>query len=302
MGAVGGYFGGKLALSQHEVIFIARGSHLEAIRKNGLLVEGETERFTAHPTLATDNPADAGVVDLVLLATKSWQVDEAAEQMQPMIGKDTLILPLLNGVEAPFQLAKHFGEERVLGGFCRVQSQKIADGHIIQNGTPPMIAVGAIWDNAFRLQRIANTLRKAGLDVQWPENIQVESWQKLLFVGSLGGIGAVSRMNAGVLRSIPESRALLREAMAEVYEVAIARKIPMRPTAVSEGLALLDKLAPTATASMQRDILNGLPSELEAQTGVILRFGQELDIETPIHRFIYYSVLPAEKLARGTTP
>src|SRR5690349_4023383 len=91
LGAVGGYFGGKLAQSKHEVIFIARGKNLEAIREKGLLVESETGSFTAHPSLATDNPAEVGVVDLVLLATKTWQVDEAAEQMEPMIGKNTLI-------------------------------------------------------------------------------------------------------------------------------------------------------------------------------------------------------------------
>jgi 2-dehydropantoate 2-reductase len=299
LGAVGGYFGGKLAQTRHDIIFIARGKHLEAIRENGLYVESEQGDFLARPSLATDNPAEAGLVDLAILATKTWQVDEAAEQMKPMIGENTLILPLLNGVEAPYQLAKHFGEPRILGGFCRIQSQKMAYGRIQQGGANPMIAIGAIWDNAHRITMIANVLREAGITVQWPESILAEMWQKLLFVASFGGVGAVSRMNAGVMRTIPESRSLLQEAMAEIYEVAIAQNIPMRPTAMDEGMKTLDSLASTATASMQRDILNGLRSELEAQNGVVVRYGQALGVSTPVNRFIYYSLLPSEKLARS---
>jgi 2-dehydropantoate 2-reductase len=299
LGAVGGYFGGKLAQSKHDIIFIARGKHLEAIRENGLYIETEEGDFVARPSLATDNPAAAGTVDLVLLATKTWQIHEAAEQMKAMVGENTLILPLLNGVEAPYQLAKHFGEARVLGGFCRIQSQKIADGRIQQSGTNPFIAMGAIWDNAHRITTIAKLFRKAGITVQWPESILAEMWQKLLFVASFGGIGAVSRMNAGVIRSLPESRALIQEAMAEIYEVAMAQNIPMRPTAIDEGMTTVDSLAPTATASIQRDILNSLPSELEAQNGVVVRYGQALGVATPVNRFIYYSLLPSERLAKG---
>jgi len=302
VGAVGGYFGGKLTQTNHEVIFIARGDHLQAIRENGLQVVSENGTFVAQPALATDNPSDVGEVDLLLVATKTWQIEEAAAAMRPMLTDSTVVLPLLNGVEAPQQLEHLLGTGIVLGGFCRVQSQIIAPGKIKQGGTSAYIALGAMRGGQQYHTQVAamkSVLDETGAIVEVPHSIEAAMWQKLLFVSSLGGVGAVTRMPAGILRKLPETRTMLQAAMREIYEVAIAQKLPMAGDAVAIGMGIVDRLPQAATASMQRDLMNGRPSELEAQNGVVVRFGAQFGIETPTHRFVYHSMLPSEKQARG---
>lgn len=303
VGAVGGYFGGKLAQTEHDVTFIARGKHLAAIREHGLRVDSENGDFVAHPARATDDPAEIGEVDVVVLATKAWQVRDAAHAMQPLVGENTMVLPLLNGVEAPMQLAAVLGDACVLGGFCRVLSRVEAPGHIVQGGTPPFVAFGELDSSVTqRIEQLAELFESAGVNVQRPPNIRAAMWQKLLFIASFGGLGAVTRMPAGVLRSIPETHSLLREAMQEVKDVAAARGIEMVPDAVEKGLAQVANLPHEGTASMQRDIMNGYPSELDAQNGAVVRLGEDVHIETPVHRFIYHSLMPSERKARGQLP
>lgn len=301
VGGVGGYFGGKLAHhSGHELIFIARGAHLEAIREHGLHVQEPENYFVARPALATDDPEQVGPVDLILVATKAWQVHEAAEQMRPMLGPDTVIIPLLNGVEAPEQLAEHLGEKHVLGGFCRVMSQIEAPGKISQGGTPPYVAFGELQGaESARVAALRVVFVSAGIAVQPTPNIRAAMWQKLLFIASFGGIGAVSRATAGQIKYSPATYEMLWEAMAEVKQVARARKIAMAADALEQGIRFFDSLPYDATASMQRDIMEGRPSELEAQNGAVLRLGAEVNVDAPVHRLIYASLIPAERKARG---
>lgn len=300
IGGVGGYFGGKLAQTEHEVAFIARGEHLAAMQRAGLRVISESGDFVAHPDHASADPAQIGPVDLVLVATKAWQIPQAAAAMQPLIGSETIVLPLLNGVEAPEQLAATLGAERVLGGFCRVQSHRSAAGEITQGGTPPFIALGEMDGSAS--QRVADLtalFESAGIDAQTPQSIQAAMWQKLLFIAAFGGVGALTRMPVSVLRTEPDVRALLQACMQETVAVALANAVPMAANAVESGMAQIDALAPHATASMQRDILAGRPSELDAQNGAVVRYGTRGGIATPTHRFVYAALQPQEQAARG---
>ena len=300
VGAVGGYFGGRLATADEDVYFIARGSHLQKIREQGLRVDSEYGDFVAHPTLATDNPSEVGEVDVVVVATKAWHIEAAAEDIRPMVGEKTVIVPLLNGVEAPQKLGSILGMEKVLGGFCRVQANKEADGTIVQNGTPPFVAFGEL-DGVMskRVIFLKAIFEAAGITVQVPENILAAMWQKLLFIAAFGGVGAVTRMPVGVIRSLPETRSMLQDAMQEAYTVALASGIPMADDAVTNALSLVDAFPDESTASMQRDIMNGYPSELDAQNGAVVRAGIAVNVPTPTHRFIYHSLLPLEKKARG---
>ncbi len=301
IGGVGGYFGGRLAQHPgHEVIFIARGAHLTAIQQHGLMVTSQDASFTVHPALATDDPAQAGVVDLVLVATKAWQVTDAAAAMRPLIGSETLVVPLLNGVEAPDQLAAILGEAPVLGGFCRVQSAITAPGQIAQGGTVPFIALGErVGGGSERVGRVKAALEAAGIEVRTPDSILAAMWQKLLFIASFGGVGAAARMPVGVLRTQPETRALLEQAMREVFMVARARGLPVDEDAPQQGMRQIDDFPPSATASMQRDLMEGRPSELESQNGAVVRLGAEVGVQTPTHTFIYHILLPMERRARG---
>lgn len=299
VGAVGGYFGGRLTQTDHDVFFIARGSHLNAIQMDGLRVDSEGGDFIAHPTRATPDPAQIGEVDAVILATKAWQVHEAAEAMQPLIGAHTMIVPLLNGVEAPIKLSQVIDPAHVLGGFCRVLSRMVAPGHIEQGGTPPFVAMGELnAESSDRVTQLAQVMESAGITVQLPQSIQAAMWQKLLFIASFGGVGALTRQPVGILRDLPETRTLLESAMQEVIQVAQARDIPLTQEAVTQGMSLVDNLPYEATASMQRDILAGRPSELDAQNGAVVRLGADVGIDAALHRVIYHSLLPSEMQAR----
>jgi 2-dehydropantoate 2-reductase len=300
VGGVGGYFGARLAQAGEEVTFIARGDTLRALRENGLRVESADGDMLIQPAQATDDPATVGPVDLVLLAVKGWQAPEAIESMRPLMGPETLALPLLNGVEAPDQLAVVYGQERVAGGLCGLFGWIVAPGHI-RNGMPqPFISIGML-DNTHneRLERLRAAYERVGVRATIADDVRAALWEKLLFVGPFGGVGAVTRAPAGVFRSLPETRALLEGAMTEVIEVARAQGSVLAEDAMTRAFAIVDSSPEEATASMQRDILAGRPSELESQIGVVVRCAREANVAAPIHAMLYASLLPQERLARG---
>ena len=300
VGGVGGYFGGRLAQAGEEVTFIARGDTLRALRESGLRVESVDGEILIQPASATDDPSMLGTVDLVLLAVKGWQASEAIEALRPLMGLDTVALPLLNGVDAPDQLAAVYGQERVAGGLCGLFGAIVAPGHI-RNALPqPFISFGML-DNTpnERLEQLRTAYERVGVRASIAEDIRAALWEKLLFVGPFGGVGAVTRAPAGVFRSLPETRALLEGAMAEIVAVARAQGSILTDESLARAFAIVDGSPEEATASMQRDILAGRPSELESQIGVVVRRAQEANVPVPIHAMLYASLLPQERRARG---
>lgn len=300
-GAVGGYFGGRLAQAGEDVVLIARGDHLRALQRRGLRVESIAGDFSVDPAEATDDPEAVGVVDAVLVAVKAWQVPEAARAMQPLIRPDTFVVPLENGVEAPFQLAEALGKKHVVGGLCRIISSLVGPGHIRHAGISPTIAFGELdGRRSERLARLREAFQRTeGVTPTIPLDICVAMWEKFLFIASLSGVGAVTRAPVGVLRSRPETREMLEQAMEEILAVAQARGVALPPETVAQTMAFIDGLPPQGTASMQRDIMAGRPSELESQNGAVVRLGREAGVETPLHTFIYNSLLPQEMQVRG---
>ena len=299
-GGVGGYFGGRLAQAGEDVVFIARGEHLRAMTSKGLRVDSINGDFHVDPVLATDNPATVGEVDYILVAVKSWQLRDAIETMRPMVGKKTSIVPLLNGVEAPDQLSRVFGAGRVLGGLCSVISMLSGPGHIRHVGADPTITFGELdLRRSDRGERLKNAFsRTEGVQAKIPEDIHVSTWKKFILITPWGGLGALARAPIGVTRSLPETRALLEHAMEEIYLVAHARKVAMERESINQAMAFLDNLPYEGTASMQRDIMAGSPSELDAQNGTVVRLGKEAGVATPVNGMIYSSLLPLEMRAR----
>ena len=300
-GAVGGYFGGRLAQAGEDIIFIARGKHLQAMKSEGLKIDSINGDFIVQPVQATDSSADVGIVDMVLVAVKAWQVSDAAEAMKPMIGPETFVLPLQNGVEAPSQLSEALGEQHVLGGLCGLISYIVEPGHIRHAGTYPFIRFGEL-DNSTsdRVQKLCNVFEGThGIKASIPSDIHVAMWQKFLLIASWSGMGAITRAPIGIFRSQPGTRRMLGQSLNEIYHVAKAREINLPEDAVDKTMQILDSLVPEGTASMQRDIMDGKPSELETQTGAVVRLGQEAGIKTPVNDFIYNSLLLMEKRARG---
>ena len=299
-GGVGGYFGGRLAQAGEEVIFIARGEHLRAIREHGLRVDSLKGDFVVQPARATDNPSEVGPVDAIIVGVKTWQVVEAAQAMHPLIGPNTFALPLENGIEAPSQLAAELGQEHVAGGLTQIVSFIAGPGHIKHAAIDPYLAFGELDNKSSeRTEKMLQALVHAGVKAEIPADIHVAMWTKFIFIPSFSGVGAVTRVPAGIMRSVPETRQLLEAALREVYNVGRAKGVALPERTAQERMAFIDNLAPGATASMQRDIMEGKPSELESQNGAVMRLGQEVDVPTLVHEFIYASLLPMELKARG---
>jgi 2-dehydropantoate 2-reductase len=300
-GGVGGYFGGLLAKAGEDVTFIARGEHLRAIRDNGLRVESVHGDFSVAPAQATHNPAEVGSVDLVLFATKTYQLDEATLAMRPMLGPGVAVLPLLNGVDAPERIASVVGPDPVLGGLCYVGSYVASPGVIKQVSQFRRVVVGEMGGQVTpRVETIVAALARSGAVAEASADIQKARWTKFIFIASFSAVGAVACVPAGEITSCLETRALLEQAMREVEAVALARGVSLDRDVVPETIAFCDAMAPAQTASMQRDILQGKPSELESIIGVMVRLGEELAVPVPAFRFFYAALLPQERRARAS--
>jgi 2-dehydropantoate 2-reductase len=301
-GGVGGYFGGRLANAGEDVTFIARGDHLRAIKVNGLMVESRSGNFVVFPAKASDDVSEVGEVDLVIVGVKAWQVTEAARTMKPLVGPDTTVLPLQNGVDAVPQLVHELGADRVIGGLCRIVSFVVKPGHIKHAGFTPSIVIGEI-DNrrTDRITEIEHMFRRAGLEITVAPDIQVALWTKFLFIASFSGVGAMANETAGVFRSDPKWRLQMVQAMEEIYTLALKRGIKLASNSIDAAMASVNALPEDATSSMQRDIAAGRPSELESQNGAVVRLARETGVEVPIHASIYEMLKPLEEKARAET-
>jgi 2-dehydropantoate 2-reductase len=300
-GGVGGYFGAILARAGYPVAFIARGPHLEAIRKDGLHVQSPKGDFNITPAQVTDNPVDVAPVEAVLLGVKAWQVPEAARAIRPLLTRTTKVLPLQNGVETADQVQQVLGPQHTLVGLCRIISSVTAPGHIYHAGMEPTIALGEPDGSVLSAkgQTLADALRAAGVVVETPPDIQAALWAKLVFVAAVSGAGAVARATIGEVRECPPARHLLSQLMEEVVAVAHARGIRLGEDVIPRTLAFVESLPASETASMQRDIVDGRRSELEYIIGAVVRLGDQTGVSTPTMDCVYASLLPQELRARG---
>jgi 2-dehydropantoate 2-reductase len=298
-GGVGGLIGGLLARAGTEVAFVARGDHLKAIREQGLRVDSPRGSFTLTGVEAADDPARLAPADVVLVAVKGWQVREVAPGLAALLKPGGFAVPLENGVEAASELARALGGDRVAGGLCHMLSWIEGPGRIRHAGNLLLVTVGERGGAASpRVEALAAELRRAGIDVDVAADVEAAAWQKFVFIAPLGAVGAATRAPIGVVRSLPETRALLVAAMEEIAKVARARGVKLAPDAVARALELVDRMPAEATASMQRDVQAGRPSELEDQTGAVVRLGREASTPVPVHALLYAVLLPQEAAAR----
>lgn len=300
-GGVGGYFGGRLAQNGEDVTFLARGAHLAAMRESGLRVESADGDFIIHPANASDSPHSIGEADLILLAVKAWQLDDAMTQMQPMVGERTVILPMLNGMEHMNTLLEAYGSQHVIGGLCRISVIIAAPGLIQHVGVQPYIAYGE-WDNSKseRIQKIHSLFSSvSGILAEIPTDIQAAMWEKFIFITGTSGVGAYSRVPLGEYRQDPELRAMLVASMNETAAVARALGVSISPDFVHETMQRIDKAPAGMMASMQKDMMAGRPSELNEQTGAVIRMGKSAGVPTPTHEKLLAALLPLEQKARS---
>jgi 2-dehydropantoate 2-reductase len=298
VGGVGGYFGGKLAQAGHDVVFIARGATLEALRSRGLRVDSVNGDFLVERVNATDDPK--GIADAVLFAVKAWQIPDAARSAKPLVGPDTVVVPLENGMEAPDQLAAILGREHVLGGLCGIVAYIVEPGHIRHAGVEPFVMFGELdGHDSERVQRLREAFIGAGVKCDPTQDVNHAMWSKLLFITPMSAIGALTRVPIGVWRTMGEPRDMAVRALGEIIAVAAARGVQLGKEAIERTLARYDGLPRDATSSLQRDVMEGKPSELDAQLAAVARMARAAGIETPVCDFMLAMLLPQEAKARG---
>jgi 2-dehydropantoate 2-reductase len=277
------------------VTFIARGMHLQAIRKTGLQVKSVHGDFNVSKATATDKPADVGPVDLIIFATKTYQTDEAAKAIKPMVGKDTVVVPLQNGVDAADRIGQVVGMDHLLGGATWLSAAIEGPGVIGQYSEFRRIALGEFSGKTTpRLTSVYDMFKETGAAVEVSDTILKVLWTKFVFISSVSAMGSLTRVTFGDYRGVPEARAMLGEAISEVAAVARARGVKLNADILAKTQAFIDSSAPGIKPSMQRDVEAGKQSELESLIGVVVRMGAEKNVPTPVMRFAYAMLKPGE--------
>ncbi len=300
IGGLGGYYGGLLARGGHEVAFLARGAHLAALRERGLQVKSVHGDFQVVPVRATDRPGDIGPVELVLVCVKTPAVDAAAKSALAMVGPETVVMGLQNGIDAAERIGTVVGMDRVLGAVTWIAANIEAPGIIRQISDFRRIVLGELDGSITpRVQRTVEALGRMGIAVEATGDIRRDLWTKFVFIAGFSGVGALTRLEVGDYRTVPETRALMTSLMREVEALAHASGVELAADVVDQAIARIDAAASTMKPSMQRDVEAGWPSELDSMIGVIARKSRQLGVPTPTADMLYASLLPGELKARA---
>lgn len=304
-GAVGAVFGGRLARAGCDVTFVARGATREALLRDGLVMHAFDGDWTLAPVQVAASPAEAGPADLVLVAVKAEQVAALAPTLAPLLHEGTLVLPMQNGVDASDELAAVLGPAHVLDGFCGVLAEQEAPGVIRHAGIVPRLVYGPRADApaSVRTHPAIAWLRErvlaAGMEVDTPDDTRAGTWEKLLFVSPLGSVGAAARATFGELLGTPETRALLERCTREIVAVANAHGVPLGERELARVWKRYEAMPARGTTSMQRDLVAGRPSELEAQVGSVVRRAAAHGVPVPAHEALHAVLRPQELRARA---
>lgn len=285
-GGVGGYFGGRLAQHGHDVTFIARGAHLAALRSSGLRLASPMGDAHVSPVRATDDPSRIGPVDVVLLTVKMYDLDHAAAQLRPLMGPQTVVVTLQNGVEATDIVAAHVGAGHVAGGVAYVAAVIDAPGVIRHTALNRLIFGELDGRPSPRLDALRDVLAASGVEAAVSPHIKVDLWSKFARLSVFSSMTTVTRSPIGVLRDDPELLGLLEEAVEESLAVGRAHGVPLSETVMDEIKTMVRDLPANARASMLEDLERGRRLELPWLSGAVVRLGQAVGVSTPIHRFV----------------
>jgi len=294
-GGVGAYFGAKLAEAGNDVRFLARGKHLEAIEKNGLLVKSILGDIHIKNAFVRDNIEELGMVDLIMLCVKSWQVKKIAPGLKSIMHEGSFVLPLQNGVLAAKELIKVLPQKSVINGLCRIFSMVEEPGVIAHKGVNPRIVFGEL-DNvkSQRILQLSTIFNEAGIHHKVAEDIEAESWKKFISI-CLSGLMAVTNSNYGKLRSIPENRKMMFDLLNEVYHVGIKMGVKLEEDYVEKAVSFIETFNYEATASLSRDVWAERPSEIEYQNGCVVRFAESIGVEVPLNKYVYQKIKELER-------
>ncbi|APU13545.1 MULTISPECIES: ketopantoate reductase family protein [Actinoalloteichus] len=301
-GGIGLYFAARLSLAGIPVTLKGRTATVAAVRRTPITIRHGSGVAVAPAVRVVDRLESEESFDAVILAVKAWQVDEAAHEIAPVLASGGRVITTQNGVDSPAHAGAHVGEDNVIAGTCVVIAQRLDASTVEYVGSDATMTLGYLAggeaDQPAR-QTIA-ALTQAGITAGWTEDIRRALWKKLALISSYGGVGAISGATAGETRAVPESRELVTTAMREAFAVAQSLGVALTDTDLADILhTYLHVFSPETTASMQRDLASGLPSELADQNGAVVRHGREQGVATPVQATIYASQLPRETAARG---
>lgn len=287
-GGVGGYFGAKLAAAGNPVTFIARGAHLAAIREKGLQVLGSKGDILIHPANATDDPASVGPVDYVFFCVKLYDTESAGQAIRSMIGPDTAVISLQNGVDSEDRLIPIIGREHVMGGSAYIATAIEAPGVIRQKGPFTRMVFGELdGQRSPRAERLLAACLGADVDAVLESDIDKTLWTKFVLLSAFSGVASIARAPIGILREDPDSLRLLTDAMNETAAVGRARGVALDPDVVDKHLQHIPKLDPGMKPSLLHDLEHGARLEVASLSGTVARLGTEAGVDTPVHRAIF---------------
>jgi 2-dehydropantoate 2-reductase len=292
-GGVGAGFGAALAKAGADVTFIARGAHLAAMKSQGLKVLSPRGDIHLVPTQATDNPADVGQVDFVLFCVKQWDVESAGAHIKPMIGPDTAVIPLQNGVDAAERLLPILGNNAVMGGVAQISAAITGPALIQQVGTFMRMIFGELdGKRSARGEKLHALCLKAGFEATLSEAIQTDLWMKFILLATNASIIALARQPVGPLRDDPDIRPIFIAAAREVMAVGRANGVALPDNAIETVLGLTDHLPPHQKPSMALDLERGNRLELPWLSGKVVELGKKLGVPTPTHSLLYAMLKP----------
>lgn len=288
-GGVGGFYGGLLARAGAEVTFVARGAHLAAMRERGLLIENETQgNVEIRNVSVTEDPASIGIVDLVLIAVKLWDLDAAAHAVKSIVGPHTAVLSLQNGVIKDDILRRAFGDRAVMGGVGYVATHISRPGVIHQVGTLQRLIFGEYdGTSSARVEALLALALKAGLQAESVADIRRTLWEKYTFLVGLSATTTTMRSTIGPIRTNPRTRAFLHDVMREVVAVGRAHGVALPEHYADERLAFADTVPADMTSSMHHDLDAGNRLEVEWLSGGVVKLGREVGIATPANRAVW---------------
>jgi 2-dehydropantoate 2-reductase len=292
-GGVGGGFGAALAKAGADVTFIARGAHLAAMLGQGLKVQGGRGETHLVPTKATDDPASVGHVDVVLFCVKLWDVESAGKAIKPMVGPNTAVIPLQNGIDAAERLIPILGAKAVMGGVAQISASITAPGVIQQVGTFMRMIFGELdGSRSQRAEEFHALCLKAGFDATLSEAILTELWMKFILLAANASVMALARQPIGVVRDDPDMRAVLVAAYKETVDVGRASGVKLPADALDKVLDFLGHAPPAMKPSMAIDLDRGNRLELPWLGGKVVELGRKLGVPTPTHDMTYAMLKP----------
>jgi 2-dehydropantoate 2-reductase len=294
-GGLGGYFGARLVKGGADVVFLARGAHLAAMRTQGLSVEGGPEVLDVGPVEATDDPAKIGVADLVIFAVKLWDTEAVLGQIKPVVGPKTTIISFQNGVLKDDYLRAHYEQAQIMGGVGYVATTIDRPGVIRQTGPMQRLLFGEFdGKRSARGEEFLAACVKGGINAELSSDIKREIWQKFVFLVGLSGTTTTMRVTIGPIREHAQTRAFLLDVMREVVAVGRAHGVDLPEDYAEIRLRLADDVAWGMTSSMYHDLERGRPLEVRWLSGGVVELGKQVGIPTPLNRAIADILAPHE--------